>query len=562
MKNEIVIPIPKKEQLGNGNIIFDSRPNVTYVLWEYEKTYHPEKKYNTKKRYTIGKLKDENHLIPNDNFKELFPDLLPVEKRKNNVLHFGMYLLIQALCKKLNIKEYLSKTFSPSDVEFILDFASYSIVTASNVSVAYPAYAAEHALFENNLKIKSDSSISRFFEDMDEEHKVEFLKNWNLDRNIKEEAYIYYDSSNYKCQAGDIDIVEVGKLKTGSFGTMYNKAIGYNSTENRIVFYEDYNGSVVDVSQLKHFIDKLTSIGYNKFTTILDRGYFSKSNLEYLDKKDIDFIIMMKGKKPFVKSLVKEHGESIKTSGECVISDYNVQGATIKQKLYENDSTDRYIHLYFSPEIYNEDFTKIMETINEYKSLLKSKINTTYTPDEEITEYIQCNFDKKGLLKSFELKKNVLTEELSYLGFFAIVTSREMTAEEAITRYKKRDSSENIFFFDKTGLGNSCTRTHSNNSTKSKSFVEFIALLFRHEIYTLLQHEKQEKGLKFNYLNVPGTIREINSIKVELWKNKQYNLSQALTRTQKNILNAFSITEEDVKAAVKEFNERVFNQDK
>jgi hypothetical protein len=147
------------------------------------------------------------------------------------------------------------------------------------------------------------------------------------------------------------------------------------------------------------------------------------------------------------------------------------------------------------------------------------------------------------------------------MGFFTIVTSREMTAEEALTRYKKRDSSENIFFFDKTGLSNKCNRTHTDKAAKAKNFVEFIALILRHEIYTALLKEKREKGLKFNYLNVPSTVKELDAIKLELWKNKQYNLTQALTRTQKNILEAFSITENDVKATVTNFNQKIFNED-
>jgi transposase len=46
---------------------------------------------------------------------------------------------------------------------------------------------------------------------------------------------------------------------------------------------EEYPGSVNDVSQLQYMIGKAHGYGYKNIGFILDRGYFSKNNIDYMD---------------------------------------------------------------------------------------------------------------------------------------------------------------------------------------------------------------------------------------------------------------------------------------
>jgi transposase len=74
---------------------------------------------------------------------------------------------------------------------------------------------------------------------------------------------------------------------------------------NRVpLFYEEYPGSVNDISQFTFMVDKVIEYDYKKIGFILDRGYFSKENIRYMDENDYSFIIMCKGCKALVSSLV------------------------------------------------------------------------------------------------------------------------------------------------------------------------------------------------------------------------------------------------------------------
>jgi hypothetical protein len=55
----------------------------------------------------------------------------------------------------------------------------------------------------------------------------------------------------------------------------------------------------------------------------------------------------------------------------------------------------------------------------------------------------------------------VIEEELSLCGYFCIVTSEKITAEEALVLYKGRDVSEKLFSGDKTFLGGKSKRVQS-----------------------------------------------------------------------------------------------------
>ncbi len=90
-------------------------------------------------------------------------------------------------------------------------------------------------------------------------------------------------------------MVEFGNAKDDSRLPIFNYAIAYATNNKEPLFYEQYPGSVNDVSQLQFALNKAKSYGYKKVGFILDRGYFSKANIEYMDQCGYSFVIMVKG---------------------------------------------------------------------------------------------------------------------------------------------------------------------------------------------------------------------------------------------------------------------------
>lgn len=60
----------------------------------------------------------------------------------------------------------------------------------------------------------------------------------------------------------------------------------------------------MDVSQLQYVLEKFHGYGYKNIGFFLDRGYFSRDNIAFMDKCKYDFVIMVKGRGSFVNKLI------------------------------------------------------------------------------------------------------------------------------------------------------------------------------------------------------------------------------------------------------------------
>ena len=69
----------------------------------------------------------------------------------------------------------------------------------------------------------------------------------------------------------------------------------FSGTSLKSSRYEEYPGSITDVSEFTFMVDKVIQYGFKKIGFILDRGYFSKKNIRYIDENGYTFIIMCKG---------------------------------------------------------------------------------------------------------------------------------------------------------------------------------------------------------------------------------------------------------------------------
>ena len=143
-------------------------------------------------------------------------------------------------------------------------------------------------------------------------------------------------------------MVEYGHAKDDKGLPIFNYAIAYDTHNNEPLFYEKYPGSINDVAQLQFMLDKAQGYGYKKIGFILDRGYFSKVNIEFMDQCGYEFVIMVKGMASFVNKLIFDNKGKFESKRIYNIPDYNVYGMTVKKKLFLTDETERYFHIYHS----------------------------------------------------------------------------------------------------------------------------------------------------------------------------------------------------------------------
>ena len=543
-----------------GKLVRKNRGGHIYIEYEYDRIYDPVKQYTYPKRASIGRVdpEDPTRMTPNENFLKYFPDAeIPEEIDRSDrspYLNIGSYVVLHKLIQDCKLKEILSEYMDEKDTGFLLDLACYSIIEENNAGQYYPDYAYEHALFTPGMKIYTDSKVSDFLHGLKPEQSVGFLNSWNKSKNKRQKIYLSYDSTNKNCQAGDIDLVEYGNAKVDAGLPIFNYSVACDSANREPLFYELYPGSLNDVSQLICMIDKAQGYGYRNIGFILDRGYFSKKNLAYMDQNGYSFLIMVKGMKDFIRDIIEENQGDFENSRGRYIDRYDVYGTTVKRFLCEGDTKKRNFHIYYSDGKAYSEKQEIKQRIRRLKKYLDSCVGKECVPfGPEIRKYFHLNYEKDGkTLKLVEENTSAVEKELSLAGYFAIVSSDNMTAREAIELYKSRDASEKLFRSDKSYLGNKSMRVHSDEALSSKVFIQFIALILRSRIYTALK-EKSEKMLKKpNYLTVPAALKELEKIVMIRQLDGVYRLDHAVTATQKIILDAFGLNEGNVRYQAKE----------
>lgn len=561
---DFVVKIP----VVKGKIYEKTIKGVTYINYEYDRVYKPDKKYNIPKRTTIGKKceNDPTMMYPNPNFMTYFPDAeLPQEQERDNrssCLHVGAYLVIQKLVMESMIDRIVEGIYGDErGTGLFLDLAAYYLVTENNASQYYPDYAYNHPLFTPNNKIYSDSTISKFISQISVEDSVAFQNEWNATKKKTERIYISYDSTNKNCQAGEIYLAEFGHAKDDKGLPIVNYSIAYDCKNREPLFYEDYPGSIVDVSQLQCMLDKANAYGYKKAGFILDRGYFSRENIRYMDKCGYDFVIMVKGMRSFVCEQVKKVRGSFETEWKTSISKYQVNGTTIKTPVFSSDEKNRYLHVYYSYTKAASEKALLESTIHRTASYLKKMEGQPAVIDKKYGKYFSLEYYHDGQDDQCFVcgipKDDVISQELQMCGYFCIITSAEMTAKEALELYKSRDASEKLFKADKSFLGNRSYRVYTGDSLEGKMLIAFIALIIRNRFYTKLKDAVEQMDETPNYMNVPAAIRELEKIEMVRQADGVYRLDHALTATQKTILKAFDIDANYVKRKTKDLSERL-----
>ncbi|MDO4938115.1 MAG: transposase [Sutterellaceae bacterium] len=528
--------------------------------------YDKKKQHTVPERTPIGRLDATNPemMYPNENFFKFFPNTPIPEAQKepsrSPCLNVGTNIVIEKIVMEYELKSLLVKHFGDR-TGLLLDFLSYLIITGKNTTQHYPGYAFNHALATEDARVLSDSTLSKFLSEVTAEQIQGFLDDWNLNRDHRSRIYVSYDSTNKNCQAGDLEMVEFGKAKVDLGTPVFGVGCAFDKTNKVPLFYERYPGSVNDVSQLEYFVKKMSHYKYRHVGFILDRGYFSKANIQYMDGQHFHFIMMVKGCKPLVSSIIDEYRGTFETCRDKSVRSHQLYCITTKRKLYPEDTKDRYFHLFYNVRKMADERCELEKEVADMQALLTKAVGQKFVLLPEHKKYFDIHMNKDGILLFVQEKKDVVQKELEQCGYFCIVTSESMKAQDAYFLYKGRDASEKLFCADKTFLGSKSMRVHSDASVETKLFIEFLALIVRNRLYNLLKDEMSRLGTKHNFMTVPSAIDKLEQIKMQRIGGEVYQQSYALTRHQKMILKAVGISPDEVKERIAQISSELAKVD-
>lgn len=537
-----------------GTVIVPVR-GTRYVYKVAEKRYLKDKQYNVNKRVCVGKMEDEIHMIPNARFYQVFPELAEQNEAPycSDVLKIGIYIAADAILTNLELGDLLDDTYG-RDSDMIKDVAAYMICSEDSVLQHFPSYEYEHPLFME--RAVEDTAVCEMLKRHTIVEHDAFLSGWNDLHKDVQNIYISYDSTNMNSAAEGIELLEFGHSKDGgSESPQVNVSLAFDQDSATPLFYEMYPGSIVDNSQCRIMVEKAVRYGYTNVGFILDRGYFSADNIKYFDKNHYDFMLMAKGNALFIREAIEMVRSSLRNSSKYYIAEHEVLGTTIKQKLFDGDSKQRYIHVFYDDVKGAEQRKSIMCRFALYDKELEKLVEKKLTRKFNVTKfekYYRLKFYDDYLI-SFRRKEKEIEKELDHCGYFVIVTSEKMTAEEALTKYRNRDTTEKQFLIEKSFLGGDTWRVHSDESIESKQLISFVALIIRNEMFKALEKLRKKEKKRFT---IPAALRELDRIIITRDVNGTFSMRYALTASQKDILKCVGVSEEDARRKASEITKK------
>lgn len=526
------------------------RNSTSYVYQVIEQTYNKDKKYTVDGRKCIGKMIDDEYMIPNEYFSQYYPDIT-VELPPNpfsDSLAIGTFLTVQKLFKDTGVEGILKNLFEDKYL-FIEDLVSYMVVNETCTFQHYYNFMRKHPVVDS---LRDDTQISRFLKnDIKEEMINKFVEEW-CKLNISDDCiYIGYDSTNFNTHSDGIQLAEYGHPKVDEGLPQFNLSYAVEQKTTNPLFFELYEGSINDTSQLSPMVQTAKSYGFNKIGFLLDRGYISEKNLKSMRKNGYHYIIMLKNNQAICKELHKQYSTSLKALEGYFIDDHKNYGLTVKHMFYGKED---YFHIFYDDKKASEEKVLLLSKYALWEKELKVLLDKKTTTKTSLTKYkkvFTLRYDENGYFINYRRKSEEIKKQLDSRGYFIILTSQEMETEAALSLYRGRDNIEKLFRSLKTGIDFDKARVHTEESLKSKVFLTFIAMILRNELFN--KAEQLRKQSKKEY-TVPSMISQLETIECTKDSLGNYRRKYALTAKQKQILGCVGIDEKYIDKCISKFH--------
>ncbi len=589
MESDNLFPWPKGAYIGNKNSgsVYINISNV-YVKPQDKVNAPGTRGYTGHKTKCIGKVADPSasthkFFYANDAYRRDFLNLdipeLPEPPRLSDSITVGLHGWISESSVHAGLSTALCEVFGEDDASQILDLAHYMISKESAVMQHYPAWARDHMVFSSD--IMNDTDIGRFLKKKLSISKIKQFKfKWAVLNLAGTEGVVYlcYDSTNVNCQATGVSIVQKGHAKDDPTLPQVNTDYVIRQVDGMPVTYLHSPGSVTDIAQAQEMIKFFEEIGQEigkmiKIVLICDRGYISEKNVRLMDAGGIDYILMLRTNFGLHRQLADQWIDQLLSYEYKLETDEEEKfGLTNPCQIYE-DGKQCYAHVIWSEELYRSKRNSVDTLIDEKRSsitaFIRSHSDNSYTM-EEINKLIPANLftpslEKAGnrdverkegrgrgshtvidhvpVYKIAEIKDNKtgINRERQKCGIFILISSEEMTSQQAVDAYAKRDCVEKAFEALKSHLGMDKIGVTTEEAMHGKGLVWFVASI----LYSLLFNGTSSlRVTDKKHYTVPAMVDELEAIKADKNINKnKYERRYKLTKRQAAILSNWKVTE-------------------
>jgi len=508
---------------------FNVEQKIGKYVYVYEVTSYWDKEKNQprQKRKILGK----RDLVTGKLIKTSRAGKKEVVKIKD----YGNIYFLNNLWEQIKLKETVEKIY-PEEYEEIKTLVNY-IICEGKPYYLFSTWAGYNYTEMANQKISSQR-ISELLEKLGNRNNREdnFFELWI--KKQEEIDGIYFDITSISTYSRQLAMAEWGYNRDKEKLRQINLGISYGVKSCLPLYYKIYQGSISDVSTLRNLVKYNQVYGIKDMTYILDRGFYSKSNLRALkeEKVVIPLVFNSKEAKEILeenKALLLERGRLF-TYGESLY--YYVKGEK------EIEGKQYHYYIFRNKERYNEQESIFLKMLIEIELKIKQ---AKYKESMEVQEHIE-NI-AKGYSKYFEIKEekgnyyvgqklSEIEKRIERFGTFILITNQTDTTEIEILRmYKRRDRIEKIFDNMKNDIDRKRLRVNQESRVRGSLFITFLSLILLSHIENKIRGSKMIKKMTKQEI-----FYELKKIKITQF-NDGFHLINEVSRKSKDIFNEFSI---------------------
>jgi transposase len=506
----------------------DKRTGIVYV-YDAEKYWDAERQQTRYRgRKLVGHVdKESGDVVPNRPTKARPKD--PASRR----LFCGSAHLLDGISEQIGLGEDLSGALGSLALS-VQSIARYLLAEGSSTMARFSRWSRTHA--HPLGREMASQRISELFESLNQNIAEDYFR---ARAKRASGQYWFYDTTSISSYSQCIESVRWGRNKDLVPLPQLNVAAVLDAQSGLPVWYKDVSGNITDVSIVRALLREAEGIGAGRMRLCMDRGFYSKANVDALMDEHMKFLIGLKTSYSYVAKAIKENSGELR-SWQNYDENHHVFGLvvpytwkherTMRSGEVEKSEKRSYLCLYYEPERVARDEERFAQLLRRLSRELESGCR------QEEHEAAYERYFKRVRGGAYVGRDEAIEAERTCFGYFALLSNdASLTADSALSVYRDKDMIEKAFGDIKNRLDFRTPKVESAETLRGKMLCVFVALTLALEV----RRRMAEADLDAKY-TLHELFDELDSIERYESEGRRPKVL-AVTEKQKNIYAAMSV---------------------
>jgi transposase len=406
---------------------------------------------------------------------------------------YGSIVVLQSIMEELNLDRYLDDLLPSSEVCMVRALAFNRIIRPTAMKNVDSWYEGTTLALESPQIDLASQRVSELLCRLGESNIPDRFMSKLIEGTGTKDTLIY-DITSLSSYSQLINLLEYGYNRDGEPLPQINMSLILDKDKGIPVMYDIFPGSISDVSTLSGTLKKIKAHGIQNYVAVMDRGFFSLSNLRELMDNKISFIMAAKLQLNDLKQLMTE--AQLDIDDVKYLHKFNKDPIFAKPISYNIDSIEVHGYVYYDPKLEQTEKQTLLSRLYDIREeLLKVRLNKNSNPYAVFKEKAHGFgnfFDWHVIDNRFDvaIKQNAVAQRINKMGKYIMFYSGDFDWMKCLSLYRERDEIEKSFKALKNELDILPLNTHSDKTTRGFIFIAFLSLIIRSRLINRMREAK------------------------------------------------------------------------